>query len=206
MAALSVLIADDHQLVRDMIAHYLSAEPDVSIEVAESLSGVMAALAERGSFDIVLLDVTMPGMQGLPSIEAAVAANRGGAVVLFSGSVRRSFVVEALSRGARGFVPKTLPARSLIHALRQVAAGRSYLPVAFLADENAEMPDFMRGLTPQEGRVLRRLCQGMTNKEIARDMDLSEVTIKTHMRAICAKLGARNRTHAAMIANPHILT
>ena len=204
MQQLSVLIADDHQLVRDTIAHYLASEPGVDVALAVSLPEALSGIAERGGFDIVLLDVLMPGMDGLSGVDRAIAANPDGAVVLMSGAARRGYINEAIARGARGFIPKTLPARGLIHALRLIAAGRVYLPVALMAEETADLPEPLRHLTPQEGRVLRRLCEGMTNKEIARELHLGEVTIKTHMRALCSKLGARNRTHAAMIATPFL--
>ncbi|MFN3937637.1 MAG: response regulator [Gemmobacter sp.] len=204
MSDLTLLIADDHLLVRETLAHFLAAESGIAVSMAESLPETLEAIAARGGFDLVLLDVMMPGMGGLAGVERAIAANGGGAVVIFSGNVRRAFVEDALKLGARGFIPKTLPARSLIHALRHVAGGKTYLPVSYMAEDPDELPDGLRHLSPQEGRVLMRLCQGMSNKEIARQMSLSEVTVKTHMRAICNKLAAKNRTHAAMIANQHM--
>jgi len=204
MPELSLLIADDHLLVRETLANFLAADPDLVVETAASLPEALDRIAARGRFDVVLLDVMMPGMGGLEGVVRAVAANTGGAVVVFSGAVRRAFVDEAILLGARGFIPKNLPTKSLIHALRFVAAGNVFRPAAHMVQEQRDFPAELRHLSPQEGRVLLLLCEGKSNKEIARAMALSEVTIKTHMRAICAKLQARNRTHAAMIANAHL--
>ena len=199
MTALSVLIADDHLLVRETLVHFLSREPGFHVTTAGSLSDALERIAEHGTYDVVLLDVVMPGMQGLGSVARVVLANAGGAVVVMSGAVQRNFVEGAMQAGARGYVPKTLPARALAAAVRQVASGRSYLPVDLYSDAAHAMPEGLTHLSPQEIRVLRFLCQGLSNKEIAREMDIGEVTVKTHMRALCAKLGAKNRTQAALI-------
>jgi DNA-binding NarL/FixJ family response regulator len=180
MPEMSLLIADDHLLVRETLTHFLASEPGLVVDTAGSLPEALARIAARGGFDVVLLDV------------------------MISGAVRRAFVDEAIALGARGFIPKNLPTRSLIHALRFVAAGNVFRPATHMAEEQQDFPAALRHLSPQEGRVLLLLCEGKSNKEIARVMTLSEVTIKTHMRAICTKLEARNRTHAAMIANAHL--
>ncbi|WP_323038320.1 response regulator transcription factor [Gemmobacter sp.] len=204
MAVISVLIADDHLLLRETLVHFLTREPGFQVTTAGTLAETLDRIATQGPFDVVLLDVVMPGMQGLPGVSEVVAANIGGAVVVMSGSVQRSFVEGAMQRGARGYVPKTLPARALAEAMRQVASGRSYLPVDLHADSNLALPPGLAHLSPQEMRVLRFLCQGLSNKEIAREMDIGEVTVKTHMRAICTKLGARNRTQAALIGTAQL--
>lgn len=200
----SLLVADDHLLVREMLVHYLSATLDFRISTAANLPEALDVIATHGPQDLLLLDVLMPGMGGIMGVERAIAANAPGAVLIFSGSVRRAFVEEAIARGVRGYIPKTMPARSLVHALRHVLSGQVYLPVQYFTETPGEMPPALGHLSTQEGRVLRHLCEGMSNKEIARAMNLSEVTIKTHMRAICQKLDARNRTQAALIGNTHL--
>lgn len=204
MAVISVLIADDHLLLRETLVHFLTRQADFKVTTAGNLGETLEQLAAHGPFDVVLLDVVMPGMQGLSSLSEVVAANAGGAVVVMSGAVQRSFVEGAMQRGARGYVPKTLPARALAEAMRQVASGRRYLPVDLHSDGNLSLPPGLAHLSPQEMRVLRFLCHGLSNKEIAREMDIGEVTVKTHMRAICTKLGARNRTQAALIGTAQL--
>ena len=204
MAMLSVLVADDHLLLRETLVHFLGREPDFQVATAGSLSETLERIATHGVFDVVLLDVVMPGMQGLAGVAKVVAANAGGAVVVMSGTVQRSFVEGAMQSGARGYVPKTLPARALAEAMRQVASGRKYLPVNLYSDAPVPLPPRLAQLSPQEARVLRFLCQGLSNKEIARELDIGEVTVKTHMRAICTKLGARNRTQAALIGTEQL--
>ncbi len=199
----SVLIADDHLLLRDTLLHYLDAEPDLQIDAASTFAEALDKVQAHGRYDVVVLDVVMPGMSGLESVVQMLAANAGGAVVLMSGQIPHALIDGAMRAGARGFIPKSLPAGTLRQALRQVLAGRVYLPPELHSDLPRALPAGLAHLTPQEGRVLRHLCEGRSNKEIARAMDLTEVTIKTHMRAICTKLDARNRTHAALIGSTH---
>lgn len=201
--AISILIADDHLLLRETLVHFLAGDPEFRVTTAASLAEAMASITAEGPFDVVLLDVVMPGMQGLTGITNAVAANAGGAVVLLSGSVQRDLIEAAVQRGVRGFIPKTLPARALTQALRAITAGRIWLPLDLQSETLPALPPGLAALSPQEARVLRHLCRGQSNKEIARELAVAEVTIKTHMRAICTKLGARNRTEAALIGTRH---
>jgi two-component system nitrate/nitrite response regulator NarL len=197
---ISILIADDHQLVREMIAMVLDGAGDFAVKSVGSLPEALDQIAQDGPFDIVLLDVLMPGMGGLIGVRQAIAANIGAAVVILSGDLRRSFVQEAIALGARGYIPKSLPARSFVEALRQVASGKTFLPLHMTKTEAPPFRQRLVNLSPQEQKVLEYLVDGRSNKEIAREMDLTEVTIKSHMRSLCAKIGARNRTEAALIA------
>jgi len=196
MAVISLLVADDHLLLRDTLVALLSARGGFAMTTAATLEESLSAIRSHGTFDVVLLDFVMPGMNGLSGVAEVVAANEGGAVVVMSGNVARSTVDQALQGGARGFVPKTLSPAQLAEALLEVAEGGVWLPPDYDRDAAAVV---LPGLTPQETRVLRYLCEGLSNKEIAREMDLTEITIKTHMRSVCVKLGAKNRTQAALI-------
>lgn len=202
---LNVLIADDHQLIREMVEMYLRSQPDISVALADSLASTLEACQAAGGFDVVMLDLAMPGMAGLSGVEKVIAANGGKPVVLFSGNASRETVNQAIGLGAKGFIPKTLPAKSLTNAIRFVAAGETFLPMSYLMEDEPSPEQQGWNLSAQETRVLKKLCEGKTNKEIAREMELSEVTIKMYMRSICSRLGAKNRTHAAMIANQHCL-
>lgn len=205
MSVISVLIADDHLLLRETLAHALTKHGGFSVETAASLSETLEKITEAGPFQVVLLDVVMPGMQGLPSITEVVARNAGGAVAVMSGMIQREFAEAAIQKGAMGYIPKTLPIATLIEALISLSQGKPYLPFELHANVPRSMPPALAALSPTEARVLRFLCQGMSNKEIARHMSIGEVTIKTHMRAICLKLGVRNRTEAALLGAKHLM-
>lgn len=198
-----VLIADDHQLLRDVLESYLQAEGGFEVAVACDVDTAVEQIAELGAFDLVLLDYSMPGMNGFMGLDRVIAANGGKPVALMSGTAPDAVAQRALERGAVGFLPKSLPAKSVVNAIRFMASGEIYLPLAMLrqggAAPAAETP-FVDMLTARERQVLHGLCLGKSNKEIARDLDLREPTIKLHVKLVCRKLTARNRTHAAMLA------
>ena len=192
-----ILIADDHGLVRDTIALFLETEGVEQIMRAESLAGALETVRATGSFDLVLLDYNMPGMMGLAGLARMKAANEGRPVAILSGTATPTIAREAISAGAAGFVPKTLDARTMISAIHMMVGGQTYVPFDFLERDAART---VGNLTERETEVLRGLCEGKSNKEIARDLALQEVTIKLHVKTLCRKLDARNRTQAAMIA------
>jgi DNA-binding NarL/FixJ family response regulator len=195
-----VLIADDHDLVRETIALFLSQAGDFEAETANSLSTALAAIAVK-PFDIVLLDYNMPGMNGLEGVKKALEANGEKTVALLSGTAPKGVAQEALAIGAIGFLPKTLGAQSLINAIRFMASGEAYMPISVMREEEAALSNpLAKNLSKRELQVLEGLCKGKANKEIARDLDLQEVTIKLHVKTLCRKLDARNRTQAAMMA------
>lgn len=195
-----VLIADDHKLLSETVQLYLQAEDAFEVDRTETLEGALSAIAVSGAYDIVLLDLDMPGMAGLQGLERAIAANDGGRVVLFSGQARHEAALRALELGAAGYIPKTLSPRSLAAALRFVAAGEIYFPSA-IAMPVARADAVADGqLSQRERQVLRGICEGATNRDIANSLSLTEVTIKMYVRSVCSKLNAANRTQAAIIA------
>lgn len=202
--AISILIADDHFMVRDAVSTLLSMERDLVVSVAGDLAAVKDMILRNSSYDIVMLDVMMPGMNGLDSVKSVVEVNADGNVVVFSGNVTSDFVFDAIKIGARGYIPKTMPLKALPSALRLITSGQTFLPMSLMVGAKdvsmAQSPDKMPALTEKETTVLRFVAMGKPNKEIAWEMHLSEVTVKMHMRSIFAKLDANNRTHAVMIA------
>lgn len=197
-----ILLADDHDLVSDTIAAFLRAETGAEVVTSGDLVQAIAAVKETGAFDLVLLDYAMPGMNGLEGLHQMLQANAGKPVAIMSGIATRAVAHQAIDAGAAGYIPKTLPSRSIVNAVNFMAAGDTFLPLEFLS---ASEKDDGFGLTRREREVLAGLCEGHSNKEIARDLDLQEVTVKLHVKTLTRKLNARNRTHAAMIARTHSL-
>ncbi|MEM1344949.1 MAG: response regulator transcription factor [Pseudomonadota bacterium] len=196
-----VLIADDHDLVRDTLSAFLAREDDLQVTTAGDFTAAARTIETEGPFDLVLLDYTMPGMDGLGSIGAARALNGERPVALMSGTATRQVAQDALAAGAAGFVPKTLAAKSLVNAVRFMLAGEVYAPPELMRAPAPEPANpLAERLSARELQVLEGLCQGHSNKEIARHLDLQEVTVKLHVKTLCRKIEARNRTHAAMIA------
>ena len=201
-----ILIADDHELLRDVLRSYLEAEGGFAVETIADLPQALARIAAAGDapFDLVVLDYGMPGMDGYRGLEQAIAASAGRPVALMSGLAPPGVADKVLATGAAGYLPKTLPARSLINAIRFMAAGETYMPLDLHRPSQPAEAE-RSGLSPREREVLAGLCAGHANKEIARALNLREPTIKLHVKTICRKLDARNRTHAAMIARERAL-
>ncbi len=192
-----ILLADDHDLVRETLSMFMTAEGDAVVTAVSRVEEVLLALRTQPEFDLIMLDYNMPGMDGLSGLEAVIAQAPDTPVALLSGDAPTSVVDRALEAGAAGFVPKTMGAKSMLSAIRFMIAGETFLPFDYAAKTKT---DDDTGLTPRETEVLQGLALGKANKEIARDLGLQEVTIKLHVKTLSRKLGARNRTHAAMIA------
>ncbi|WP_166417320.1 response regulator transcription factor [Cochlodiniinecator piscidefendens] len=198
---MQILLADDHDMVRETISAYLEREGGAVVTSVNDLDTALHQIKTNGPFDLVLLDYNMPGMNGLDGLGKARALNEAGGVAILSGSAPNTIAQEAIDAGAIGFLPKTMGAKSLVNAVRFMVSGETYVPVAFMQEDNSKQEHpLAQKLSQRENEVLSGLCRGLSNKEIARELDLQEVTIKLHVRTLCRKLDAKNRTQAAMTA------
>lgn len=196
-----VLVVDDHTLLVDTVIASLTTEFGFDVVAADCIDEALEKISVNGHFDTVLLDYDVPGMNALEGLRRLKEANKGR-VVIFSGVVNRTTVELALDQGAGGFIPKTLPLRTLGHAIRLIADGEVFLPADFIRRHNTgDAADF--GLKPRELRVLALLCEGLQNKEIGREIGLDEVIVKMDVKSICRKLDVRNRTQAVIAALKH---
>lgn len=196
-----VLIADDHDLLRDMLVMFLGSQGEIETSTAADVDQACARIEADDLYDVVLLDLNMPGMNGLAGLERVMQLKGGQRVALMSGEATREIAEKALEAGAAGFVPKTLSAKTMINALRFMAMGEKYAPVDFMtALDDPRVNPLAQKLSPRELQVLKGLTEGKSNKEIARDLDLQEPTVKLHVKTLYRKVGAANRTQAALIA------
>lgn len=208
---MKLLIVDDHPLIREGLANVLR-ELDAQLEVleAESAEEALALLTRPAPVALVLLDLTLPGADGMSLLEQMRSERPEIPVVVLSANDDRANVLGAIDAGAMGFISKRSPTQVLVNALRLVLAGGVYVPpqaldagIAKAPEPVARVPDgkLIRtpldlGLTERQADVLALLVQGKPNKAICRELDLAEGTVKTHITAILRALGVTNRTQA----------
>lgn len=199
---ISIAIVDDHPVVRDGLAAILGTQPDFVI-AGEASSGEEALeLFRRLRPDVALLDLEMPGMDGITVLRRLREESLPVRVVVFTAFDTDERILGALRAGAKGYLLKGAPRTELFNAVRVVHQGGSLLQpvVASRLLEQLSGPGRVEELTPRERTVLALLAQGRQNKEIARELSITERTVKFHLSAIYGKLGAGNRTEAVAIA------
>ena len=192
-----VLIVDDHRLVAETVASYLEEKGEFAVKITSSLAETLTTIKKDGPFDLILLDLKLPKFVSIKSVEDVVSAAGEGKVVLFSAHADRQTLRRSIDIGVRGLIPKTLPIQSLVSVLKLVDTGQVFFPVELSNDKVASGSN--ADLSDAELFVLRAAASGLTNKEIAADLDVSEASVKMHMRSICKKLDAQNRAHAVSI-------
>jgi DNA-binding NarL/FixJ family response regulator len=198
-----VLIADDHNVVRQGLRVFLGLDSELEVVTGEAANGEEAlSMARQFQPDVVLMDLVMPGMDGVTATEVIRRELPMIEVVVLTSVLEDSLVIGAMRAGASGYLLKDAQADELCRAIKAVAAGQVYLaPQAAMRLMNEiRTPQSSSTLTERETDVLRLLAQGASNKEIARDLFLGEKTIKTHVSNILSKLGVQSRTQAALRA------
>lgn len=200
-----ILIADDHPLFRDGVARSLAAEPDMLV-VAEAATGEEACeLAADLLPDVLLMDITMPGVGGIAAAQKIAAAWPIIRIMMLTVSEEQDSLMAALKAGARGYVLKGVTARELAEALRVVAAGDVYISPTLAGGILFEMTtkqqdDPFSDLTERERDILKLVTEGLTNREIGDRLHLAEKTIKHYMSNVLQKLQVRSRVEAALLA------
>jgi two-component system, NarL family, nitrate/nitrite response regulator NarL len=202
-----VLVVDDHQMIRETLARYLAEIGSVSVTEAEDFVSAFVAVAQQTDFDLVVLDIRMPGVDGFTTMATLRRLFPGLRVALLSGSVDLADMRRALEGGAVGYLPKSMDRGALVNALRLMLLGEKFFPAVFQSVEpqnysqEAAVPGRSRvgaiELTPRQRAVLIELAKGMSNREIGNALGISEITVKIHVHSICQKLSVRNRVQAA---------
>jgi DNA-binding NarL/FixJ family response regulator len=196
---ITCLIVDDHEVVREGLRLSLSRASHIRV-VGEASDGASAIeLVERRKPDVVIMDVRMPGMDGLEATKEILKFAPDTAVLIFTAFSERSLLARGLDSGAKGYILKEAPHETLLRAIERLATGEGYIDPAL-------MPAFLSGkdqtdmLTAREREILQLLADGMSNADVASKLFISQETVKSHVRHILAKLEADTRTHAVAIA------
>jgi two-component system, NarL family, nitrate/nitrite response regulator NarL len=190
-----ILLADRHVLVRNALAAYMAAAGLPAIWQSASLSDVVGQLGAQ-KFDLALLDGSVVGVEDIAAVMAAAPDVK---VAMMTGFVGREQVETALRAGALGVISKAITGEEFLTAVKDLLAGKQVVPAAVPAAAGGAYGT-PYALTRRELDVLRGLFAGKSNKEIGRDLELQEVTVKLHVKTLSRKLNAKNRTHATMIA------
>lgn len=202
-----IIVADDHPLFRAALQQAVhQALDDVEIVEADTLEAVHQAVSNHPDADLILLDLHMPGAHGFSGLVFLRGVNPGIPVVVVSGSEEGHVIRRAIDYGASGFIPKSAALETIAAAIRQVISGELWVPPELsngmdeMSEEEARFAEALASLTPQQFRVLNMLTEGLLNKQIAYELQVSEATIKAHVTAILRKLGVHSRTQAVIAA------
>ena len=203
-SGMTILIADDHPLFRGALRQAVAGlEPAPKIVEAGDFESARRAASENPDSDMMLLDLSMPGMNGLSGLMALRAEFPALAIVVVSGSDDHATIRRVLELGASGFIPKSAGADVIRQAVQTVAEGGIAEPEGFDPGEEqdaevGELLERLQTLTPQQARVLSMLSEGLLNKQIAYELGVSEATIKAHVSAVLLKLNVDSRTQAVI--------
>ncbi|MBD1574376.1 response regulator transcription factor [Vibrio sp. S17_S38] len=198
----NIVIADDHPLFRNALFQSIHmAISGANLFEADSLSALLTLLKKVDEPDLLLLDLKMPGSNGMSGLINLRSEYPNIPIVVISASEEASVVSQVKSHGAFGFIPKSSDMRELNRALNQVLNGDPFFPEGLIQNNEAcnSLAQKLAALTPQQYKVLGMLSDGLLNKQIAYELNVSEATIKAHMTAIFRKLDVKNRTQAVIL-------
>jgi len=197
--AIRVLVAEDHTVVRDGLIAIIKQEPDMDV-VAETGDGEQAAeLWKKHRPDITLMDLRMPGLDGVNAIYQIRAADPNARIIVLTTYDGDEDIYRGMRAGAKSYLLKDVRREELFKCIREVHAGRTFLPPAVAAKLVERLPN--EELTPRELNVLQLLATGKPNKIIGADLAISEVTVKSHVQSLFRKLNVLSRTEAIAVAN-----
>ena len=201
----TILLIDDHPLLRNGVKQLISLEPSLQVigEAGDGKTGIQ--IAEEQDPDLILLDLNMPGMNGFETLDELRKRELSGRIILFTVSNYSDDLISALKRGADGYLLKDMEPEELIIALKEAASGKmvvsptltSVLAESLRENQSQNESDAI-ALTPRESDILELIAQGLSNKMIARNLDIAESTVKVHVKHLLKKLNLKSRVEAAV--------
>lgn len=206
---MQVVLADDHAMVREALKPIIErVDDDISILEAENFDEAMKQAQAADDLGLIVLDLLMPGMNDVVGLKSMRAKFADTPIVILSGVINRGTIMGVFRNGADGFIPKTYGGRALINALRLVLSGEKYVPssavpeigLGSMTGNGTEPTALSEDLSPKDKETLALLKEGYSNKEIARILNIREVTVKKRLGRIYRKLGVSNRTQATKFA------
>ena len=201
----TILLIDDHPMLRNGVKQLISLEPSLQVigEAGDGKTGIQIA-AEQDP-DLILLDLNMPGMNGFETLDKLRKRELSGRIILFTVSNYSDDLVNALKRGADGYLLKDMEPEELIVALKEAASGKLVVSPTLasvlaesLRDNTTQDENHIASLTPREADILELISQGLSNKMIARKLDIAESTVKVHVKHLLKKLNLKSRVEAAV--------
>ena len=202
-----IVIADDHPLFRAALKQAVSkVAKQVDIVEVSTMAELQDVASEHNDADLVLLDLTMPGASGFSSLVYLKGQSPEMPVMVVSGNEDHNVIRRSIEYGALGFIPKSVALETMVEAVQAALGGNAWIPedvnldAPVVDDREAKVAKGIASLTPQQFRVLIMLMQGLLNKQIAYELDVSEATVKAHVTAILRKLKVHSRTQAVIVA------
>lgn len=201
----TILLIDDHPMLRSGVKQLISLEPSLLVigEAGDGKTGIQ--IAEEQDPDLILLDLNMPGMNGFETLDELRKRELSGRIILFTVSNYGDDLVNALKRGADGYLLKDMEPEELIVALKEAASGKMVVSPTLtsvlaesLRDNQSQDEHNTASLTPREADILELISQGLSNKMIARKLDIAESTVKVHVKHLLKKLNLKSRVEAAV--------